>query len=58
MLLSEESKAMILWMIISIAILTVIIALCMRFYDYIARCLCFFRGRETVVPEQDALPNV
>ena len=59
MLLSEESKTMILWLIITIAILTVIIMLCIRFYDYIARCfLCCIRGRETVVPEQDTLPSV
>lgn len=58
MQLSEESKAMILWLIIIISILSFIIMLSIRFYDAIARCfLCCTRGRDAVVPEQDVPPN-
>lgn len=51
MQLSEESKAMIMWLIISIAILTFIIMVCIRFYDHIARLfLCCTRQRDQVEP--------
>ena len=52
MQLSEESKAMIMWLIISISILTFIIMVCIRFYDHIARLfLCCTRQRDQVEPE-------